>query len=432
MSGGDKPDPEEQPRIHLQADVQGSGRVYQAGRDQHFHLPVQYRFPVQYQGGIRRPRRVDFVGVVVDESAYPRLGPVERSAALAALTTTEHEVLVIGGGVMGAGIALDAVSRGLSVALTEARDFGFGTSSRSSKLVDGGYAELEKRNFGLVRDSLLERSLLLRRIAPHLVHPVSFLLPFAHHVWERAYAGASFVAYDQLGFAMDSARGLPRHQQVTKRQALTLAPALKRSSLTGGLVYWEATVDDARFVISLVRTAASFGAQVASRTQVTGFLREGERVSGVRATDLETGNEMEIRAKVVINATGVWSDEIQEMVGGRGMFDVRASKGVHLVIPKDRIHSRAGLIVRTPIGFVTVVPWGRHWIIGTTDTQWSLDKAHPAADRADIDFLLGQVNRVLAVPLTRDDVEGVYAGLRPGRSPQAPPSRTPSPPASTR
>jgi glycerol-3-phosphate dehydrogenase len=419
MTGPDKRDPEER-RIHLQAEARRGGRVFQAGGDQHIHLPAQY------EGGIRRPRRVDFVGVVVEESAYPRLGPAERSAALAALADIEHEVLVIGGGVMGAGIALDAVSRGLSVGLVEARDFGFGTSSRSSRLVDGGYAELEKRNFSLVRDSLIERSLLLRRIAPHLVHPVSFLLPYTHYLWERAVAGASFVAYDQLGFALDSARDLPRHQQVTKRQALIVAPALKRSALTGGLVYWEARVDDARFVIGLVRTAASFGAQVASRTQVTGFLREGERVAGVRATDLESGNELEIRAKAVINATGVWTDEIQEMVGGRPMFDVRASKGVHLVIPKDRIHSSTGLIVRTPIGFVTVIPWGRHWIIGTTDTKWSLDKAHPAAGRADIDYLLGEVNRVLAVPLTRYDVEGVYAGLRPLPAGAAEPDAEPS------
>ena len=172
-------------------------------------------------------------------------------------------------------------------------------------------------------------------------------------------------------------------------------------------------MDDARYVIDLVRTAAGYGAHVASRTQVTGFLREGERVTGVRATDLETGNEVEIRAQQVVNATGVWTDEIQEMVGGRGSINVRASKGVHLVVPRDRIHSTTGIILRTPVSVLFVIPWGRHWIIGTTDTDWSLDKAHPAASRADIDYVLGQLNRILAVPLTRDDVEGVYAGLRP-------------------
>jgi glycerol-3-phosphate dehydrogenase len=344
--------------------------------------------------------------------ATTRLGPAERAAALEALADTELQVLVVGGGVVGAGVALDAVTRGLTVGLVEARDFGSGTSSRSSKLIHGGLRYLEQLNVGLVREALSERSLLLQRLAPHLVRPVSFLFPFTNH-WERAYVGAGVAAYDTLGFSMGQTRGLPGHRQLTRRGALRLAPALKRSALTGALVYWDAQVDDARYVTTLVRTAAGFGAHVASRTQVTGLLREGERVTGVRATDLETGNGVEIRAQQVVNATGVWTDEIQEMVGGRGSINVRASKGVHLVVPRDRIHSTTGIIVRTPVSVLFVIPWGRHWIIGTTDTDWSLDKAHPAASRADIDYVLGQVNRILAVPLTRDDVEGVYAGLRP-------------------
>jgi glycerol-3-phosphate dehydrogenase len=346
-------------------------------------------------------------------TATTRLGPDERAAALRALVGAELQVLVVGGGVVGAGVALDAVTRGLTVGLVEARDFGSGTSSRSSKLVHGGLRYLEQLNVGLVREALGERSLLLQRLAPHLVQPVSFLFPFTHHGWERAYVGAGVTAYDTLGFSLGQARGLPRHRQLTRRGALRLAPALKRSALTGGLVYWDAQVDDARFVTTLVRTAAGFGARVASRTQVTGLLREGERVTGVRATDLETGTGVAIRAQQVVNATGVWTDEIQGMVGGRGSINVRASKGVHLVVPRDRIHSTTGIIVRTPVSVLFVIPWGRHWIIGTTDTDWSLDKAHPAASRADIDYVLGQLNKFLAVPLTRDDVEGVYAGLRP-------------------
>ena len=345
--------------------------------------------------------------------ATTRLGPAERAAALEALASTELQVLVVGGGVVGAGVALDAVTRGLTTGLVEARDFGSGTSSRSSKLIHGGLRYLEQLNVGLVREALSERALLLQRIAPHLVHPVSFLFPFTHHVWERAYVGAGVSAYDTLGFSMGQTRGLPGHRQLSRRGALRLAPALNRKALTGALVYWDAQVDDARYVVSLVRTAASFGAHAASRTQVTGFLREGERVTGVRATDLETGNEVEIRAQQIVNATGVWSDEIQEMVGGRGTINVRASKGVHLVVPRDRIHSSTGIILRTPVSVLFVIPWGRHWIIGTTDTDWSLDRAHPAASRADIDYVLGQLNKILSVPLTRDDVEGVYAGLRP-------------------
>jgi glycerol-3-phosphate dehydrogenase len=345
--------------------------------------------------------------------ATAKLGPDERAAALTALTRTEQQVLVIGGGVVGAGVALDAATRGLSAGLVEARDFGSGTSSRSSKLIHGGLRYLEQLNFGLVREALGERALLLERIAPHLVRPVSFLFPFTHHVWERAYVGTGVTAYDLLGFSLGQSRGLPTHRQLTRRGALRLAPALKRSAFTGALLYWDAQVDDARFVMTLVRTAAGYGAHAASRTQVTGFLREGERVTGVRAVDLESGTELEIRAQQVVNATGVWTDEIQAMVGGRGVINVRASKGVHLVVPRDRIQSASGIILRTPSSVLFVIPWGRHWIIGTTDTDWSLDKAHPAASRTDIDYVLGQVNRVLAVPLTRDDVEGVYAGLRP-------------------
>jgi glycerol-3-phosphate dehydrogenase len=345
--------------------------------------------------------------------ASTRLGLAERAAALDGLASDEVQVLVIGGGVVGAGVALDAATRGLSVGLVEARDFGSGTSSRSSKLIHGGLRYLEQLNVGLVREALSERSLLLQRIAPHLVHPVSFLFPFTHHGWERAYVGLGVTAYDTLGFSVGQTRGLPGHRQLTRSGALKLAPALKRSALTGALVYWDAQVDDARYVMSLVRTAAGYGAQVASRTQVTGFLREGERVTGVRATDLETGNGLDIRAQQVVNATGVWTDEIQAMVGGRGTINVRASKGVHLVVPRDRIQSSTGIILRTPVSVLFVIPWGRHWIIGTTDTDWSLDKAHPAASRTDIEYVLGQVNRILRVPLTSDDVEGVYAGLRP-------------------
>jgi len=356
-------------------------------------------------------------GVATALSADKRaaaLGNDERDAALAAMAVQEYQVLVVGGGVVGAGVALDAATRGLSVGLVEARDFASGTSSRSSKLIHGGLRYLEQLNFALVREALTERALLLQRIAPHLIRPVSFLYPLTHRGgWERAYVGAGVRLYDLLGFSLGQVRGLPAHRQLTRRAALELAPGLKRSAVHGAIRYWDAQVDDARFVITVLRTAASYGAMVASRTQVTGFLREGERVTGVRAVDLETGAELEIRAQQVVNATGVWTDEIQALVGGRGMINVRASKGIHLVVPRDRIHSSTGIIVRTPDSVLFVIPWGRHWIIGTTDTDWSLDKAHPAASRSDIDYVLGQVNRVLRVPLTSDDVEGVYAGLRP-------------------
>jgi glycerol-3-phosphate dehydrogenase len=295
----------------------------------------------------------------------------------------------------------------------EARDFGAGTSSRSSKLIHGGLRYLEQLNIGLVREALAERSLLLGVIAPHLVRPVPFLFPLTHHLWERAYVGTGVTAYDMLGFSLGQTKGLPGHRQLSRRGALRVAPGLKRSAITGAVAYWDAQVDDARYVLTLIRTAAGYGAQVASRVQVRGLLREGERVTGVQAVDLETGGEIGIRAQQVVNATGVWTDEIQAMVGGRGMINLRVSKGVHLVVPKDRVHSSTGIIARTADSVLFFIPWGRHWIIGTTDTDWVGSKSEPAASRADIDYLIGQANRVLKTPLTRDDVVGVYAGLRP-------------------
>jgi glycerol-3-phosphate dehydrogenase len=321
--------------------------------------------------------------------------------------------LIVGGGVVGAGAALDAVTRGLSTAIVEARDWASGTSSRSSKLVHGGLRYLEMLDFGLVREALHERGLLIGRIAPHLVRPVSFLYPLTHRGWERAYVGAGVLLYDVMGAVGGVSRGLPRHRHLSRRRALRQAPALKRDALSGAVQYWDAQVDDARHTMMVVRTAVGFGAWAANRTRVVAFLREGERVSGARLVDLETGHEFTVRAKQVINATGVWTDETQRLADTRGQFHVRASKGVHLVVPRDRLQSATGLILRTATSVLFVIPWGRHWIIGTTDTDWSLDLAHPAASARDIDYLLEQVNSVLSAPLSRADVEGVYAGLRP-------------------
>ncbi|GAA2523528.1 glycerol-3-phosphate dehydrogenase/oxidase [Winogradskya humida] len=338
------------------------------------------------------------------------LSPSSRGAALTYLEQHEVDVLVIGGGVVGAGSALDAVTRGLSVGLVEARDFASGTSSRSSKLIHGGLRYLEMLDFALVREALRERGLILQRLAPHLARPVPFLYPLKHRFWERLYAGTGVQLYDLMATTHG---GLPRHRNLTRRQALRVCPALKKDSLVGALQYYDAQVDDARHTMFLARTAAAYGAHVANRTEVVGFLREGARVTGVRVHDLEHDRTFEIRAQQVVNATGVWTDDTQALVGERGQFHVRASKGIHLVVPRDRIQSSTGLILRTPKSVLFVIPWGRHWIIGTTDTDWALDKAHPAASSTDIDYLLSQVNTVLATPLDRSDVQGVYAGLRP-------------------
>ncbi len=342
------------------------------------------------------------------------LSPQARAEAIDAMGDgRELDVLVIGGGVVGTGSALDAATRGLTTGLLEARDFASGTSSRSSKLIHGGLRYLEMLDFRLVHEALQERGLLLQRLAPHLVKPVPFLYPLQHRWWERFYAGAGVALYDGMAVSSGLGAGLPIHRHLTRRGAMRLVPSLKKSALIGALQYYDAQVDDARHTMELARTAASYGAHVANRVKVTGFLRQGERVTGVQAKDLESGRSFEVRAKQVVNATGVWTDDTQAMVGERGQYHVRASKGIHLVVPKDRIQSSTGMILRTEKSVLFIIPWGRHWLIGTTDTDWNLDKAHPAATSKDIEYLLDHVNAILTTPLTREDVEGVYAGLRP-------------------
>ncbi|RZT16943.1 glycerol-3-phosphate dehydrogenase [Kribbella sp. VKM Ac-2569] len=346
--------------------------------------------------------------------AVVALSPQARADAIDAVADgRELDVLVVGGGVVGTGAALDAATRGLTTGLLEARDFASGTSSRSSKLIHGGLRYLEMLDFRLVHEALQERGLLLQRLAPHLVKPVPFLYPLQHRWWERFYAGAGVALYDGMAVSSGLGAGLPIHRHLTRRGAMRLVPSLKKSALIGALQYYDAQVDDARHTMELARTAASYGAFVANRVKVTGFLRQGERVTGVQAKDLESGREFEVRAKQVVNATGVWTDDTQAMVGERGQYHVRASKGIHLVVPKDRIQSSTGMILRTEKSVLFIIPWGRHWLIGTTDTDWHLDKAHPAATSKDIEYLLDHVNAVLTTPLTREDVEGVYAGLRP-------------------
>jgi glycerol-3-phosphate dehydrogenase len=341
------------------------------------------------------------------------LSPQAREAALDAMSSTELDVLVVGGGVVGSGAALDAATRGLSVGLVEARDFASGTSSRSSKLIHGGLRYLEMLDFRLVAEALQERGLLIQTLAPHLVKPVPFLYPLTHRGWERLYAGTGVALYDTLGLLSGRSRGLPAHRHLTRRGARKIVPSLRKDALVGALLYFDAQVDDARHTMFVARTAAAYGAHVASRARVTGLLREGERVTGAEVHDLESGRTLRVRARQVINATGVWTDETQGLVGERGQFHVRASKGIHLVVPRDRIRGDSGLILRTEKSVLFVIPWGRHWIIGTTDTDWKLGLAHPAASAADIEYLLDHVNAVLEQPLTHEDVEGVYAGLRP-------------------
>ena len=337
-----------------------------------------------------------------------RLGPRERAEDLERMRREEFDVVIVGGGVTGVGAALDAATRGLSVALVEQRDWAAGTSSRSSKLIHGGLRYLEQLEFGLVREAKHEQTLMLQRLCPHLVRPVPFIYPLQQRVFERAYVGAGIALYDLVG----GAKAVPWHRHLGRRQTLSLFPGLDPKQVRGGIQYWDGLVDDARHTLAIARTARVHGAAMASSMRCVGFSEVGSRVTGVHARCLESGETIHLRAKQIVNATGVWTDQVQSLAG-RGRIHVRASKGIHIVVPRDRIHGDSGLILRTKTSVLFVIPWKTHWIIGTTDTDWNLDLDHPAASRRDIDYLLDTVNEMLASPLTHDDIEGVYAGLRP-------------------
>lgn len=345
-----------------------------------------------------------------------RLTPESRLADLEAMSD-EHglDVLVIGGGVTGAGAALDAATRGLRTGIVEAQDWASGTSSRSSKLVHGGLRYLQMLDFHLVREALTERDLLITELAPHLVEPLSFLYPLEHRVWERAYVGAGVALYDTLASVNGRhRRALPAHRHLSRAGISKQFPDLRHDAAIGAIRYWDASVDDARLVLTLVRTAASYGALTANRTQVVSLTHSSVgAVTGAVVADLESGTRHTIKARHVVNATGVWTEETEALAESDGGLHVLASKGVHIVVPRDLIRGDVGLILQTEKSVLFVIPWSRYWIIGTTDTPYDFDPTHPVATSADIDYLLEHVNAVLASPLTRDDVIGAYAGLRP-------------------
>jgi glycerol-3-phosphate dehydrogenase len=336
----------------------------------------------------------------------------DREGTLGRLATERFDVLVIGGGITGAGAALDAASRGLRVALVEARDLASGTSSRSSKLIHGGLRYLEQLDFKLVYEALRERDLLVSKLAPHLVKPVPFLFPLYRKVVERPYVGAGLALYDAME---GTRRGVPHHRHLSARGALKRAPALSSDRLAGAMLYYDAQVDDARYTLAVARTAAAHGAVVATRVSAVGVVRGGDgvRVTGARVRDEETGHEVTVTADCVVVCAGVWTDLVHEMAGVHAGYRVRMSKGVHIVVPREAVDADAGMIVRTEKSVLFFIPWGNRWIVGTTDTDWSGDRAEPAPTEEDIDYILGAANRVLARPLTRADVIAVYAGLRP-------------------
>jgi glycerol-3-phosphate dehydrogenase len=337
-----------------------------------------------------------------------------RTEALAAMSDDAGlDVLVVGGGVTGAGIALDAATRGLRTGIVEAQDWASGTSSRSSKLVHGGLRYLQMLDFHLVHEALNERDLLLSELAPHLVRAVPFLYPLEHRVWQRFYVGSGVGLYDALASLSSRRRATPFHKHLSHTQLHKVFPDLRSDAAIGAIQYWDAQVDDARLVVTLVRTAAAYGALAASRTQVVELTKQGEQVTGAVVVDLETGEQRTIKATTVINATGVWTEKTEALAGTEGGLRVLASKGIHIVVPRERIRGERGLILQTEKSVLFVIPWSRYWVIGTTDTAYTEDPVHPVATAEDIDYVLDHANAVLRDPLTRDDVIGTWAGLRP-------------------
>src|SRR6201994_249344 len=335
----------------------------------------------------------------------------DRAAMLSRLAAERVGGLVSGGGITGAGTALDAASRGLRVALVEARDLASGTSSRSSKLIHGGLRYLEQFDFKLVWEGLRERALLVSKLAPHLVKPVSFLYPLHRKVLERPYVGAGLVLYDAME---GTKRRVRHHKHMPARGALRLAPGPKPTGLAGALLYYDAQTDDARYTVTVARTAAAHGALIANRVSAQKLLRGDEgQIVGARVRDEETGRELEVRAKRVVLCAGVWTDLVHELGGIRAGYKVRMSKGVHIVVPYEAIQADTGIISRTEKSVLFIIPWGQRWIVGTTDTDWTGDRAEPTPTGEDIDYILEHANRILDRPLTRSDVIGVYAGLRP-------------------
>jgi glycerol-3-phosphate dehydrogenase len=346
--------------------------------------------------------------------ADDRLGTASRARSIDYLRDHDVDVVVIGGGVVGCGAALDAAARGLSVALVEQSDLAAGTSSRSSRLAHGGLRYLEQREFSLVHEALTERGLLLDRLAPHLVRPIPFLFPVGKK-WERPYVASGVRLYDALSRIGSYGGTMPRPKSLNVDEAKELAPDLDAGEIAGAVRFHDAQIDDARHTVAVARTAAGHGAHVLTRTRVTDLLRDGDRVTGVRVEDELTGTHLDIRAHVVIAAVGIWTDEILRLVDAEAPERVQQSKGVHLVVRGEAIRSTTAIIARTPASVLFLLPWGGDWIVGTTDTERNTDEslADPEATEEEIAYLLGQANRWLARPLRREDVIGTYAGYRP-------------------
>jgi glycerol-3-phosphate dehydrogenase len=333
-----------------------------------------------------------------------------RRGSIAALADGTWDVLIVGGGIVGSGALLDAVSRGMRAALIEQDDIASGTSSRSSRLIHGGLRYLEQFQFGLVREALSERSRILD-LAPHLVRLEPLLFPiYGIPFLSKAFYDVGLTMYDMLGARHDGGW----HRRLSKGDTLDVAPTLRHDGLRGGLLYHDGVEDDARYTLAVARTALAAGGVAATRVRAVGLRTAitDDALHTVRAQDLVTGTEFDIRTRAVVDATGVWEAEQDHPFGG-GSLRILPSRGAHLVVPRGRIPNRHGLTIRVPGKVVFLVPWPDHWLIGTTDAPYEGPSAHPAAGGWEIDLLLATVNATMDVDLRREDVVGTYAGLRP-------------------
>jgi glycerol-3-phosphate dehydrogenase len=341
-----------------------------------------------------------------------------RQADLIGIGSRRFDLVVIGGGITGCGIALDAVTRGLGVVLVEAGDIGSGTSSRSSRLVHGGLRYLETLDFGLVFEASAERRRLLR-LASHLVRPLPFLFP----IWRGDRVGparlrAGLWLYDALSLR----RNVQPHRMLRRKRALDREPGLRSEGLVAAGLYHDAAVDDGRLTLAVARAAHDAGAVVLPRTRVTGFIEEDAVIVGVRVHDELAGSTITIRAKVVVNATGPWSDEVRRISDPGTAARLRPTKGVHVMVPRERVGNRGALIFPSAVDgrVMFILPWRGRTYIGTTDTEHDGTPESAEADRADVDYLLRSANVVFpSARLEPEDVISTWAGVRPLLGPPA-------------
>jgi len=344
---------------------------------------------------------------------------IPRADALASLERDSFDLIVVGGGITGAGVALDAASRGYSVALLERNDFAAGTSSRSSKLIHGGLRYLQNFDLGLVREALLERSLLVK-LAPHLVRPLPMLVPSFEGKRPDRLVGVGLNMYDVMAWRRgreDGEEWSPaRHRIVEGAEAVQLAPALESREPTAAYLFYDCQTDDVRMVLSVLGEAERFGTVIANRCEAAGLVERDDRAVGVLARDTETGAEFEISGTNVINATGVWADQLRpdELYRHEEMPRIRPSRGTHVTMSREQLPVEVGVIVPAGSGrTIFVLPWLGRTLVGTTDNDYEGPLDHVPASADDIGYLLDAVNAYFGTEIEADDLTGAYAGVRP-------------------